>query len=408
MALPKTLRFGVLLLVICFTLDQPGTRQSVTFFFEELRDATSSILHAREKRETPTNFTEHDFQLVITFSDLESLQMILSNISFPIQINNTLEITSLETTTVCSPNITGYQCTCEENFAWSYNNCITYGVCDAIIGDTCGCITELPADGVFCQLNNSQIVTVTATPPSTQANDTVDIYVDLVLLIPSSRVSSNIISLFRSYVQAVSYPISISPSLGVKEISFTTACNPNFADGLQCQCENGFVWPCNICNSSSSCNNETCTCMYGLPPNDEFCQPITNLTTCKPTPTPSAELLETDVVLDLRIPFNSAPLNLLDLLRTALENEIFPIQLSQLVDVIDIELTTACSPNSTDKLLCQCEEGFAWPCDMCNSSNSCNEPRKEYCTCAFGLPSNDNFCQPITNNSVCPTPAPGM
>lgn len=143
-----------------------------------------------------SNFTEHDFQFVITFSDLESLQRILSNISFPIAINNTVEITSIETTTgrtrlgvlifwqtlllcissysgniikplycadgfsylttVCSPNITGYQCVCEENFAWSYNNCITYGVCDAIAGDTCGCINGLPADGQFCQSNSSQ------------------------------------------------------------------------------------------------------------------------------------------------------------------------------------------------------------------------------------------------------------
>ncbi|MEQ2186381.1 hypothetical protein GOODEAATRI_027930, partial [Goodea atripinnis] len=123
----------------------------------ELRDATSSMLFAREKREILTNFTEYDFQLVITFSDLESLQEILRNISFPISTNNTVEITSIETTTVCSPNITGYQCTCEQNFAWSYNNCITYGVCDTIIGDKCGCIKDIPADGQFCQLNSSQI-----------------------------------------------------------------------------------------------------------------------------------------------------------------------------------------------------------------------------------------------------------
>lgn len=60
---------------------------------------------------------------------------------------------------VCSPNITanitGYQCTCEESFAWSYNKCIDYEACDAIVGDTCGCINGLPADGQYCQLKTS-------------------------------------------------------------------------------------------------------------------------------------------------------------------------------------------------------------------------------------------------------------
>ena len=52
---------------------------------------------------------------------------------------------------VCYPNGNGFQCRCEENLAWSYNNCISYGVCDAIIGDMCGCLNSLPADGQYCQ-----------------------------------------------------------------------------------------------------------------------------------------------------------------------------------------------------------------------------------------------------------------
>ncbi|MEQ2306770.1 hypothetical protein AMECASPLE_011613, partial [Ameca splendens] len=80
----------------------------------------------------------------------------LKNLNLPITINSTCEISSMDTTTVCSPNMTGYQCSCEKNFVWSYNKCITYGVCDVILGDTCGCINDLPADDQFCQSNTSQ------------------------------------------------------------------------------------------------------------------------------------------------------------------------------------------------------------------------------------------------------------
>ncbi|XP_043962756.1 uncharacterized protein LOC122825406 [Gambusia affinis] len=407
MALPKALRFGVLMLVICFTLDQPGFRQSVSVFFQDLRDATSSILHSREKREASSalsNFTEHDFQFVITFSDLESLQRILSNISFPIAINNTVEITSIETTTVCSPNITGYQCVCEENFAWSYNNCITYGVCDAIAGDTCGCINGLPADGQFCQSNSSQTVPTTTTPSSTQANDLVDIDVDIIVSIPTSSISSSIFSYIRSYLQSVSFPILISQSVGVKELYFTTACNPNFPNGLQCQCESGFAWPCDTCNSSNSCSNQTCTCLYGLPPNDEFCQPVTNATICRSTPTPPTDLVDIDVDIMVSIPTSRASSSIFSYIRSYLQSVSFPILISQSLGVKELYFTTACNPNFPNGLQCQCESGFAWPCDTCNSSNSCSN---QTCTCLYGLPPNDEFCQPVTNATICrSTPTP--
>ncbi|XP_032441123.1 uncharacterized protein LOC116734085 isoform X3 [Xiphophorus hellerii] len=417
MALLKALRFGVLMLVICFALDQPGFRQSVSVFFQDLRDATSSILHAREKRGASSalsNFTEYDLQFVITFSDLESLQRILGNISFPIAINNTVEINSIETTTVCSPNITGYQCVCEENFAWSYNNCITYGVCDAIIGDTCGCINDLPAGDQFCQSNSSQTVTTTATPSSTQAIDLVDIDVDIIVFIPTSSVSSSIFSYIRSYLQYLTFPIPISQSLGVKELHFTTACDPNSANGLQCQCESGFAWPCDTCNSSNSCNdpsNPFCTCLNGLPSNNDYCQLITNSSVC-PTPSPTPvttvsttppPIYEIDLVLEVHIPFSSYQSDTLNGFRESLNNKTFLTPFSKSLNITELFLTTVCDPNSTYGYQCVCESGFAWPCDMCSSNSSCSS---QICTCIYGLPSSNEFCEPITGNATCPTPPP--
>ncbi|XP_038128411.1 adhesion G protein-coupled receptor F5-like [Cyprinodon tularosa] len=157
MASAKALWFGVILMAICCTLVQPGFRHSVYIFSQGLMGIKSSSLHVREKRESPTNITDYEFQAVMNISDLEMFQLLLNNLSFPIWITNTSEISSLGKTTVCSPNITGYQCMCEKNFAWSYNSCVLHKVCDAIIGDTCGCINDLPDDHQFCQRNSSQI-----------------------------------------------------------------------------------------------------------------------------------------------------------------------------------------------------------------------------------------------------------
>ncbi|XP_036003531.1 adhesion G-protein coupled receptor F1-like [Fundulus heteroclitus] len=161
MALPKLVQFAVILLVIYYTLDKSGFRQPVSVFFEELNAIKSTSLHEREKRETTTNFTDYEIQVVVRLSDLGVLQMVLNNLTYPILINSTTEIFQIDTTTVCSSTISGYQCMCEEHYAWSYNNCITYQVCDVIVDHKCGCINDLPADGVFCQLNSSQTVTST-------------------------------------------------------------------------------------------------------------------------------------------------------------------------------------------------------------------------------------------------------
>ncbi|XP_043962757.1 mucin-2-like isoform X1 [Gambusia affinis] len=166
MVFPKEVWFGFIPLVFCYTGSQPG----FTTLYEDLMEINSPRLHEREKREVPTNTNDYEFQAVLGLSELEVLEVFLKNLSFPILINSTSQISSLDTTTVCSPNVTGYQCVCEENFAWSHNSCIAYGVCDVRLGDTCGCINDLPADGQFCQPNSSQIdatkCDLTPTPPT--------------------------------------------------------------------------------------------------------------------------------------------------------------------------------------------------------------------------------------------------
>ncbi|XP_054900500.1 adhesion G protein-coupled receptor F5-like [Poeciliopsis prolifica] len=317
MALPKVIRLAVVLLVICCALDKPGFRRSVSVFFEGLTAVKSPSIHVREKRETFTNFTDYEFQVVVSLSELEILQTVLNNLSFPIAINSTSEMSNIHATTVCSRNISGYQCVCEENFAWSYNSCITYGVCDAIVGDACGCINELPADGQFCQVNSSQTVT-TQTPSSTTAPETSAI--------------------------------------------LTTTSSP--------------------------------------PPYETL---IVMSTASSPTLYESQDI---GIVLDLHIPFSDVPPDVLDLTRMAFENKTFPVALSQFVELIELNLTTACSPNATDGLKCECEDGYAWPCDMCNGNNSCKDVSSQTCACKYGLLSSEEFCQPITDIDLCPTSSP--
>lgn len=54
----------------------------------------------------------------------------------------------------------------------------------------------------------------------------------------------------------------------------------------------------------------------------------------------STESEEVGIVLDLHFPFSNVPPDILDLIRTALENETFPVTLSQFVEVIKLNLTT--------------------------------------------------------------------
>ena len=52
---------------------------------------------------------------------------------------------------VCYLNGTDFQCRCEDQFVWSYGNCITYGACDEIIDEVCGCINSIPSDRQYCK-----------------------------------------------------------------------------------------------------------------------------------------------------------------------------------------------------------------------------------------------------------------
>ncbi|XP_042245463.1 adhesion G protein-coupled receptor F5-like isoform X2 [Thunnus maccoyii] len=414
MALPKAVGYMIVLLVVCYGLENQGYRKSLKVFFEEWMGTKPSNNNAREKRAITSNSSEYVLQAVMTLSDLDSLRLFLDTLSLPLLINSTAEITSINTTTVCSSNVTGYQCRCEESFAWSYNSCINHGACDAIIGDTCGCINDLPADDQYCRLNTSRAVTPTPSPSPTSSLDPVKMDLVLDLRIPVSSVPSNFIDILRntSYI----FPHNITQSLTVISLNLTTVCYPNSTGGLQCQCEEQFGWSCDKCNTYGTCSNtttQTCDCINSVPSDGQFCESLTSITPCptpstvtptpSPSPTSSLDPVKMDLVLDLRIPVSSVPSNFIDILRNT--SYIFPHNITQSLTVISLNLTTVCYPNSTGGLQCQCEEQFGWSCDKCNTYGTCSNTTTQTCDCINSVPSDGQFCESLTSITPCPTPS---
>uniref|UniRef100_A0A4W5JWB5 ADGRF3/5-like N-terminal domain-containing protein n=1 Tax=Hucho hucho TaxID=62062 RepID=A0A4W5JWB5_9TELE len=82
---------------------------------------------------------------------IDQLRAILRNATYPVRINNLIQITGVNMSTVCYPNGTGFQCRCEDQYRWSCDQCVSYGKCDNITSDTCGCINAIPPDGQYCQ-----------------------------------------------------------------------------------------------------------------------------------------------------------------------------------------------------------------------------------------------------------------
>ncbi|XP_047428967.1 adhesion G protein-coupled receptor F5-like isoform X2 [Mugil cephalus] len=278
MALPKAVGYVFILLAMCCILEHQGNGDSLIVFSEEVNNTKGSPIHAREKRATLASSTDYELQAVISVSNGESLRQFLNNLSFPLTINGTSEITNIDVTTMCSSTMTGYQCRCAESFAWSYDTCIKYGACDAIFGEMCGCINSIPDDGQYCQPNISQTDAVFS-----------DLVLDLRIPISSVPVPSNFIKIFTETLRNLSIPQNITPSVLLIDVNFTTWCYPNFTGGLQCQCQDEFAWSCGKCNTYGTCSNDarqTCGCINGFPSDGQFCEPVSSIIPC-PVPTPT-------------------------------------------------------------------------------------------------------------------------
>ncbi|KAM9551878.1 adhesion G protein-coupled receptor F4-like isoform 2-T2 [Salvelinus alpinus] len=182
-------------------------------------------------------------------------------------------------------------------------------------------------------------------------------------------------------------------------------CSSDFG-GVRCRCEDQYSWSCDQCSSNGSCDEivdgKICGCLNDYPSDGKFCQPITNLTAC-PSPTTTAEPSTiSGRIIEIELDMTDISVTLIDVLRASVSGLTYPVLISNVLNVTDVNFTTACYPNNT----CRCEDQYGWSCDQCLSYGSCDNITDDSCGCIKAIPPYGPFCQPITNLTACPTPSP--
>ncbi|XP_022621871.1 adhesion G protein-coupled receptor F5-like [Seriola dumerili] len=157
------------------------------------------------------NVYEYIISVELNISDvslIDQLRTIVNNISSPISINNHIQISEVNISTVCSPSSGGFQCRCEDQYIWSCDQCLTYGSCDNSTYDTCGCINALPPDGQYCQPVDQY------TPP---------VVYEYIISVELNISDVSLIDRLRTIVNNISSPISINNHIQISEVNISTA-----------------------------------------------------------------------------------------------------------------------------------------------------------------------------------------
>ncbi|XP_065124437.1 uncharacterized protein [Paramisgurnus dabryanus] len=304
---------------------------------------------------------------------IELIKSSLASLTFPLQVGNSTEITDVNVTTVCQPNGTEYQCTCEDGYAWSYNNCKAYEACDDIRLGSCGCINGIPTDGEMCLLQNELPIT------------------EFLFEIEMNAAVISVISEMRRLLGNLTFPLALDDLVELLDMDITTVCSSG-TTGYQCSCEDQYVWPCDKCKEYGSCSttNDTCSCINAVPSDGQFCQPFSTMTrdttacTQPVAAQPSAYVIDFDVRF-----FDSA---LVNFFRNLVTNINLPLALSNNVNVTDIDMTTVCGLNGTE-YECKCEDHHVWSNDTCEVYQVCDGIVGGTCGCIQGLPSEGQLCQ---------------
>ncbi|XP_044026055.1 uncharacterized protein LOC122863543 [Siniperca chuatsi] len=190
--------------------------------------------HTREKRNALLAQVEYTVDVELNVTDVKTvdyLRNLLNNGSFSLALGPTVNVTHIGITTVCYPNGANFQCRCEDQYVWPYRNCITYGTCDEIIDDTCGCINSIPSNGQYCQPKK--------VPPVVYEYQI------------SIALNTTDADQLRNTLKNIPFPIQISTQINISDADITTVCSQG-GTGFQCRCEDDYLWPCDKCAFSSS------------------------------------------------------------------------------------------------------------------------------------------------------------
>ncbi|XP_053097369.1 adhesion G protein-coupled receptor F5-like [Pangasianodon hypophthalmus] len=181
--------------------------------FPEISDMTiefsytdGQMNHLREKRDVNTDILEYIVIIEVNMSQailFDEFKSSLESIS-PLQIDNTTEIDSVNITTVCHLNESEYQCTCEDQYFWSFSNCIIYNACNNLYEGTCTCISAIPSDGQMC------------VPKSELA------FIDFLVEFELNTTSTTVIDEVRNYLEVLSFPITYGHVAELTDLNITT------------------------------------------------------------------------------------------------------------------------------------------------------------------------------------------
>ncbi|XP_033982948.1 adhesion G protein-coupled receptor F5 [Trematomus bernacchii] len=206
MAIFKTCLSIFALLLTLTILETGNFIESPSRVLPEHNEEESCIPHTRGKRSVATNQWNYTLDVVLNASEVAIIQQFQSSLnSFPIQLGNNTEISVITFTTVCSSTATGFQCRCEDNFAWPYSTCVTYGACDSIVSGICTCIDAIPADGQSCQAISGLLAQVEY-----------DVDVEL------NFTDIGTVDALRSILDAGGFSLALGPTVNVTHINITT------------------------------------------------------------------------------------------------------------------------------------------------------------------------------------------
>ncbi|XP_053371792.1 uncharacterized protein LOC128545506 [Clarias gariepinus] len=289
--------------------------------------------------------------------------------SFPLFINHTAEVTYVDITTVCQPYGIEYQCTCQDQYFWSLDNCAMYGTCNYSYEGKCTCINALPNDGQMCV-------------PTSE----LPIFYYLVEFKINTE-NASVINEGRNFLGGVNLPFFFDQVAEITDVEMTTVCSLIGAE-YHCWCEDQYFWPCEKCTIYGPCddvNNSTCGCINGLPDDEQLCQPINELSynsTCPPNPVRAEYLIEVEI--------STADFSFGYQLKYDLETSIFPF-----INFMKINMTTVCQLIGIE-YQCTCQDQYFWSLDNCAMYGTCNYANENACTCINALPSDGQMCVPTS------------
>ncbi|XP_056125215.1 protein jagged-1b-like [Rhinichthys klamathensis goyatoka] len=331
------------------------------------------------------------------------LRDLVRNISLPLTLSSSINITDIDMTTVCGLNGTQYECKCEERHVWPNDTCRAYHECDEIVGGTCGCIQALPSEGPLCQRDINECKDAVSVcgqysdciniigshmcscwsgfnssnkdSPVSRNNSCQDI--DECLVSPSvCGPDSNCTN------EIGSYNCSCLDGFTVTNSSLTISINNTCRDVNDCLKTSEFCGPNSRCTNSVGSYN--CSCLSGFTVTN-MNQPISISNPCNVT------LPLTEYLIEIQI--NSVDSSVTDQLRTLLMSFNLPYIISDSTNITEINITTVCSLNQT-QYQCKCEGLFVWPNDTCHSYEACDViTNGSSCTCINALPVDGQFCQ---------------